>query len=87
MQVWDIDEQIKEKKKTEPKVEDVVDEEEEEVEEEAWHKKYLGLDKRETIGAGLIMMGGRTKDLVGVGKTLLSKKDASDLDKRYKECC
>jgi hypothetical protein len=66
----------------EPEVEDVVDEE---VEEEAWHKKYLGMDKRETIGASLMLMGGRTKDLVGVGNTLLSKKDSSALDKKYKE--
>jgi hypothetical protein len=66
----------------EPEVEDVVDEE---VEEEAWHKKYLGMDKRETIGASLMLVGGRTKDLVGVGKTLLSKKDSSALDKKYKE--
>ena len=73
-------------KKEPPKEAESIDPVEEEVvEEEAWHKKYLGLDKRETIGAGLMMMGGRTQDLVGVGKTLLSKKDSSDLDKKYKE--
>ena len=68
-----------------PKEADAAPEEEEVVEEEAWHKKYLGLDKRETIGASLMMMGGRTKDLVAVGNTLLSKKDSSALDKKYKE--
>ena len=84
--VWERLEDIEMGRKDEPPKEpDAAPEEEEEVEEEAWHKKYLGLDKRETIGAGLMMMGGRTQDLVGVGKTLLSKKDASDLDKRYKE--
>jgi hypothetical protein len=72
-------------RKDEPPKEADAAPEEEEVEEEAWHKKYLGLDKRETIGAGLMMMGGRTQDLVGVGKTLLSQKDSSALDKKYKE--
>ena len=84
MQVWDIEEKIKEKKKTEPEFEDLVQPAEEE-DEESWHQKYLGLDKRETIGASLMLMGGRTEDLVGVGKTLLSKKDATALEKKYKE--
>ena len=84
--VWEGLEDIEMGRKDEPPKEpDAAPEEEEVVEEEAWHKKYLGLDKRETIGAGLMMMGGRTKDLVAVGNTLLSKKDSSALDKKYKE--
>ena len=52
--------------------------------EKAWFEK-LGLSQKETIGLGLTLMQGTPDALALAGKSLLGKKDLSDLDRKYKE--
>ena len=50
----------------------------------AWFEK-LGLTQKETIGLGLTLMQGTPDALALAGKSLLGKKDLSELDRKYKE--
>jgi len=52
--------------------------------EKAWFEK-LGLSQKETIGLGLTLMQGTPDALALAGKSLLGKKDLSELDRKYKE--
>jgi hypothetical protein len=52
--------------------------------EKAWFEK-LGLTQKETIGLGLTLMQGTPDALALAGKSLLGKKELSDLDRKYKE--
>ena len=52
--------------------------------EKAWFEK-LGLSQKETIGLGLTLMQGTPDALALAGKSLLGKKDQSELDRKYKE--
>ena len=52
--------------------------------EKAWFEK-LGLTQKETIGLGLTLMQGTPDALALAGKSLLGKKDLSELDRKYKE--
>ena len=45
----------------------------------------LGLSQKETIGLGLTLMQGTPDALALAGKSLLGKKDLSELDRKYKE--